>query len=849
MLRSFVVLAFLTAPALAEPALTFEDDVLPILEARCIRCHGAEVKKSGLDLRRRFTIVEGGDSGPALVPGKPTESLLLEKIESKEMPPKDEDPLDAKQIAILTKWVERGAPLKAATEAPLDADEPDAGLTEEDRSFWAFQPPVRREPPAVRNGDRVRTPIDAFLLAKLEEQGLTFNPEASRPVLIRRLCFDLTGLPPTEDQLDRFLADTRPNAYELLVEELLSSSRYGERWGRHWLDVAGYADSDGYLEADRERPEAWRYRDYVIQSLNADKPYDQFLREQLAGDELSDWRQAPELTPEMQDQLIATGFLRTASDPTYPGYKEKPEIYKVLADTLQIVSATVFGVTVQCARCHAHKSEPISQRDYYQLQAVFYAAYDPDRWLASSERAVTLATEAQQARAKEWNGQADARIAQLMVRGNEIKARVRETLADETLAAVMPPLDDAKKAALRSALVAPAPNDEQKKLLAMSKLAITDAEILKALPRWPELNDEATRLLAAVKAESDLKRTFVSLRALADLDVKPAATHVLRRGDFNSKGKPVEPGVPAVLAKAGFRFEPQPGYKTTGRRKAFAEWVLLPDHPTTSRVHVNRVWAHHFGRGLVETLDDFGHLGKRPTHPELLDWLATEFIATGWSQKALHRLIVTSTAYRQASSHDEAKAAVDGENMLLWAFRPQRHEGEVVRDTLLAVSGKLNETMFGVPVNVAPQPDGSISTADDPQGNRRSVYIKVRRSQPVTLLESFDTPRMEVNCTRRTEAIVATQALVLQNNPFVEKAAQAFAARLVAQHSDRDTRMTHAYRQLFTREPTPEERQALHTFFDNFAKLAKQDAATSEPAAWPHAALALMNSNEFLWVD
>src|SRR6185369_5207076 len=308
-----------------------------------------------------------------------------------------EDPLDQKQIDVLRRWIIAGAPTKAATEPPLEVVEADDAISDEDRKFWMFQPPVGVEPPSVKNAARVRTPIDAFLLAVLERNGLTFNADAPKRTLLRRLCFDLTGLPPTIEQIAAFDNDNRPDAYERLVDALLASPHYGERWGRHWLDVAGYADSDGYLEADRERPEAWRYRDYVIRALNDDKPYDQFIREQIAGDELSDWRRAEELSPAMIEQLVATGFLRTASDPTYPGYKEKTEIYKVLADTAQIVGSAFFGVTVQCARCHAHKSEPISQRDYYQLQAILAAAYDPDpaRWLASSERTIPLATDAE----------------------------------------------------------------------------------------------------------------------------------------------------------------------------------------------------------------------------------------------------------------------------------------------------------------------------------------------------------------------------------------------------------------------------------------------------------------------
>lgn len=861
----FAVWLGVAAIALAadEPRLNFEEDIVPILEARCVQCHGSEIRKAGLDLRRKFTMVAGGDSGTALVPGQPAESLLIEKIVNKEMPPKGEDPLDQKQIDILRKWVLSGAPTKLPTELPLEMNDADETVSDDDRQFWAFQPPQRVVPPSVKNAARVRTPIDAFLLAKLEENDITFNPDAPKSTLLRRLYFDLIGLPPTPEQIVAFQSDNRADAYERLVDELLASPHYGERWGRHWLDIAGYADSDGYLEADRERPEAWRYRDYVIRALNNDKPYDQFIREQIAGDELSDWRRAEELTPDMIEQLIATGFLRTASDPTYPGYKEKTEIYKVLADTVQIVGSTFFGVTVQCARCHAHKSEPISQRDYYQLQAVFAAAYDPDpkRWLASGERAIPLATEGQLAKWNERNQLIDQRAAWLSGELQQLTEKHRGVLVDEKLAAAesFQRLSDADRAAIRAALLVPAEKrtPAQKKLLTEKavQVDVTEDE-LKA--KFPEFVEEAAKLNAAIKAEQALKKVPVSLRGLTDMGDTPPESFVLRRGDFNNRGKSVDASVPVVLASPDFKLQPQAGYKTTGRRRAFADWLVDAQHPTTARVHVNRLWATHFGRGLVETIDDFGHLGKRPTHPELLDWLATEFISRGWSQKAIHRLMVTSTAYRQSSAFDAVKSAVDADNRLLWAWRPQRHTGEVVRDTVLSVSGKLNLQPFGPPVAVVRQADGSVTTANDDAGHRRSVYLKVRRSQPVTMLEAFDTPRMEINCARRTEATVPTQALVMLNSPFIENAAKSLSSRIVAHATTRLQRIEFAWNVLFSRPSSESERKRVEKFLDGyvrhelgdkFSSATAEDLSTAENSAWPHVALTLLNTNEFLFVD
>lgn len=844
-----------SAPASSTVQLNFEDDVVPVLEVRCFKCHGTEARKAGLDLRRRFSLLKGGDSGAAILPGKPDESLLIEMIVKKEMPPKEEDPLDARQVDLLRRWIAAGAPIKGKEEAPLEAADADNAVSDKDRQFWAFQPPVRPSVPAVKAIDRVRNPIDAFLLSKLEANGLSFNPDASKLVLLRRVCFDLTGLPPTLAEVDDWLVDHSADAYDRLVDRLLDSPQYGERWGRHWLDVVGYAESDGYLDADRERPEAWRYRDYVIRAFHSDKPYDQFIREQIAGDELHDWRGTGELNDEGVDQLVATGFLRTASDPTYPGYKEKPEIYKVLADTIQIVGSTFLGVTIQCARCHEHKLEPISQRDYYQLQAVLMGAYDPNRWLASGERMIPLATDAQLAVINAHNKAVAERVAALQAESNRLLGERRDKLFNEKL----PQVPDTVKVQVKAALLVAADkrNDEQKKLVADHAPGVTiDDNAL--FSRFADLKKELEKLQAAVAAETALTRPVTQLRGLLDLDDKPAETFVLRRGDFNNKGRGVEPGVPGVLAAPDFRLQPAPQFKSSGRRRAFAGWLTDPQHPTTARLHVNRLWAWHFGKGIVETLDDFGHTGKLPSHPELLDWLATEFIAQGYRQKAMHRLMVTSTAYRQASTFDPARAAIDGENLWLWAFRPARHEGEVLRDAVLAAAGKLNPQMFGPAVPVARQGDGSVISADDANGNRRSIYLQVRRSQPVTLMESFDTPKMEINCTRRTEAIVATQALTLLNSPFMETNARAVAARIIKAAPGRAERIAFAWKLLFTREPTDTERQALATFLDSYVTVQLGDKLTAagpaerqaaEEAAWPQAALSLFNTNGFLFVD
>ncbi|MCH7728273.1 MAG: DUF1549 domain-containing protein [Planctomycetes bacterium] len=436
---------------------------MPIFKAHCFKCHGEGQRKSGLDLRRRFAIVSGGDGGPAIVIGKPQRSLLIEMIQDGLMPPEDERPLSKQQVDVLRRWIAAGAPIAGKQELPLDA-EAVAEISEADRKFWSFQPPIRPPVPRVKSIDLVRNPIDAFLLDKLEKNGLRFSNDAGKQVLIRRLFVDLIGLPPAPAQIDEFLSDQQPDAYERLVDRLLSSPRYGERWGRHWLDVAGYADSDGYLEADRLRPEAWRYRDYVIGAYNSDKPYDRFVLEQLAGDEITDWRRADKLTTEMTDNLIATGFLRTASDPTYGNYREPLECYKVMADTIEIVSSTFLGMTIQCARCHSHKMEPISQRDYYSLHAILLASYDPNRWLVSAGRTVPMASEPQAARIKKNNELIDQRVGTLTKQLNQLIATCRKKHLDEALSNV--PADARPKVAEAVLADEKKRTPEQKKLVA-----------------------------------------------------------------------------------------------------------------------------------------------------------------------------------------------------------------------------------------------------------------------------------------------------------------------------------------------------------------------------------------------
>ncbi len=820
-----------TSARAGDKAVVFETDIVPIFKSRCWKCHGEGKVRGGLDLRGMGPLTKAGDSGPTISRDKPAESLLLKKIESGEMPPPKEGKLDKKQHELLRRWVLAGAPA-ANPASPAAVEETVSRVTKEERDFWAFQPPKRAAVAKVSAsqrgaGRRVRTPIDAFLLACLETKGLSFNADTSKEVSLRRLCFDLLGLPPTPEQRNEFLNDRRSDAYERLVDRLLAAPAFGERWGRHWLDLAGYADSDGYLAADRLRPEAWRYRDYVINAYNDDLPYDQFVTEQLAGDQLSDWQRAEKLTPLMIRQLTATGFLRTASDPTYPGYTEPNEIHQVISDTMQIVGSTFLGVTIQCARCHAHKLEPISQHDYYSLKAVLLPALDPARWQPSEVRGIPMATESERVQIRAHNQKVNEKINQL-----------NGELADLTVGF-------GKKFAAEKARPA------------VKKGAVKDPT-KELAGRYPDFKAAADKLNAAIAAQKARvkKDPPVVLRGLMDVDGKCPEGRVLRRGDYNKPGKVVQPGVPEVLVPAGFKLTSTEGYKSSGRRLALAKWLTEPNHPLTARVHVNRMWAHLFGRGIVPTVANVGKSGARPSHPELLDWLATEFIRAGWSQKSMIRQMVTSTAYRQTSQVDSIRSKLDPGNELLSSWRSRRLTGEVLRDSILAVSGKLNGERLGPPSPVTPKADGSVETGDDAKGNRRSIYVIVRRSQHLTLLDLFDTPMMEVNCPERNVSTVPLQALAMLHGPFAERNAAALADRIVhSAPADDVGRVGVAYRLLLGREPRASEVGMVQ----KFVSAVVQEQAGSVPAgearhaqavrtAWTQAALVLLNSNEFLYV-
>ena len=862
------------AASQAAPAPTFERDVRPILKAHCFDCHGeGDQKKGGLDVRLRHLLLKGGEDGAGLVPGKPEQSPLIRMVQSGEMPKRDKK-LTAAEIATLRSWIASGA----RTARPEPA-QPPTGITEEDRSFWSFQPIGNPTIPDVRNVGPVRTPVDAFLGRDLARRGLQFSPEADRITLLRRVTFDLTGLPPTAADEALFLADASDQAYEHLVDRLLESRHYGERWARHWLDVAGYADSDGYSDADPPRPFAYKYRDYVIRALNADKPLDRFLAEQIAGDEIARAHDlnAPTVAlsgSDARDLLTATGFLRMGVDGSATDALSDRDGVRnqVVADTLKIVSTSLLGLSVGCAQCHDHRYDPIPQSDYYRLRAVFEPAYNWKQWRTPQERLVSLYTDEDRRKSADIEKEA-------VDLSKERESKQAQYLA-EALTQHLEKFDPPLRAALRAALDTPAGkrSEEQKKLLAdnpsvnihpgvLYQYNAKAAEELKAM-------DSRIAAIRARKPPEDF------LTVLTEPTNAVPVTHLLHRGDYRQPREAVPPGGLSVLGSDGHPVEfasKDADLETSGRRLALARWLTSATNPLVARVMVNRVWMHHFGKGLVGTPSDFGSMGERPTHPELLDWLARHFQEDGWSLKRLHQLILTSTAYRQSSATSAKGVKLDPGNQLYWRKPAQRLDAEAIRDAMLSVSGSLNRRMYGPPVPVRPDVHGQIVVGEDKtegdnkmpvdvplQGEefRRSIYIQVRRSRPLAMLHAFDAPVMEVNCERRQSSTVATQSLMLMNSAFVLDQAMRFAARIESEAGPDPTRqVVLAWQLAYSRPPRPDESR------DALAFLAAQSIRFAEPAATitgnspkgktttPEAeALAslcqvLLSSNEFLYLD
>jgi hypothetical protein len=912
----------------------FEKQVRPILARNCQSCHNATAKVAGLDLTSAEAFARGGESGPVFSKANPAESRLLKAIsyqETLKMPPVGR--LKDEEIAALTVWVKIGAPWPAAslTEAN-DAKRANKttvrAFTEAEKAFWSFQPMRRPSAPRVKNSAWVSSPLDAFILQKLEEKNLRPAPPADKLTLLRRATFDLTGLPPTETEIREFLADNSADAFKKVVERLLRSPRYGERWGRHWLDVARYADSTGNDE-DHRYPFAWKYRDYVIESFNRDLPYDQFVREQVAGDLLP----ATDSSGVNRRGIIATGFL--ALGPKAVAQQDKKKmLYDVYDEQVDVTTKAFLGLTLSCARCHNHKFDPLLTRDYYSMLGIFASTRsftDPDSHVSVVlEKPLVSKTEWEQYQAGRKEHQAKEKRARLAI--EEITDSVREPaakqraarLADFMLAARMvyhdgkPLAEIARQMNLSEELLkkwveylkpqeltpqhllewrnapadklAEAAKNYQQRfdhrltawLEAVSKWraeyqkAISDRN--SSLPDKPKFEPGEDRFFddvyfnrsgPLVVSEKDqaqfspeqwrqltqLQQELEQLKKSAPAEPELAcaieegemvAQKVFIRGDYNNPGEDAPPGFPAILA----RDDHKPAFTGNGRLQ-LAEWLTQAEHPLTARVMANRIWQWHFGEGLVRTPDNFGRMGERPTHPELLDYLARAFISSGWSVKAMHRMIMLSSAYQMSSVNPQLSSDADPDNRLLTRFNRRRLSVEEMRDGLLSLDGALDLTMGGT------LQQGRGTDGENNQGrlslnpeklNRRTVYLPLRRANLPTLLNLFDFGDATSATGKRQLTNVATQALFWLNSDFLTEHSGNLAKQLATQPTLTEAaRIERAYLRILNRQPDKNEITQAQQYVAGFR--GKFAGENSEQRAWQSFCRALMASNDFIYVD
>lgn len=843
----------------------FEREILPILSVHCSKCHGEASPQAGLDLSSVASALKGGKSGPVIIKGAAEKSFLFQRVSAHTMPPPGtEKPLSSEQIRTIADWINRGGDIPSETGAVSERKV--SRVSEKDRQFWAFRKPARPHIPKLKNNSRARTPIDSFILAKLEAGGLTFSPGAPKLTLLRRAYLDLTGLPPTSEEIDTFLADVRPDAYERVIDRLLDSPHYGERWGRHWLDVAGYTDEQGYvvdLASTTLYDGMWRYRDYVVDSLNRDKPYDQFITEQLAGDELVDWRTAAKLTREIREPLIATGYLRTISDLT-DDLDRPMERYDVLFAVTENVSTGLLGLTLGCARCHDHKYDPIPQQDYYRFMSLFASAYNLEDWKQPKNRYLPDISKIEQDEAQLLNGKIDPALAESKKQLQDLLRPYEERLLQVRLASVPESL---RPAATTAFTTPPEERDDVEKFLVDklgSVLNVPEEELTRALVETDR--QKRTELQGRITALQGRRRTFGKIQALWDVG-KPPEVHLLRRGEIEAPGEAVEPGFLSVLSEEEQSEARRPAEaqgESSGRRLALARWLTSRNHPLTSRVMINRIWQHYFGKGIVATPDNFGLKGAAPTHPELLDWLSVDFMEQGWKMKRIHKMILTSTVYRQSSrqlASDQSKKAqaIDPSNELLWRMNLRRLEAEVVRDSLLAASGKLDRSLAGEPIPLTATPDGLVTVSDKYLASggswRRSLYLAARRNYPLTFLETFDFPVMATNCGQRLNSATPLQALALLNSEFVlERAADlaAWVKKQVSPTAATQNEIEMAYLLALARKPNTAETRFCEAHLKKRCQFYVQQKLSVEEAE--HQALIslchmLVSSNEFLYVE
>ncbi|MEX2212660.1 MAG: DUF1549 domain-containing protein [Phycisphaeraceae bacterium] len=802
----FVLLAGIgslrAAEAKADPALIeyFETKVRPVLATHCFKCHSEEKQKGDLRLDSLEAMLVGGSAGPSLVPGKPDKSLLIEAImyenEDLQMPPKDK--LSQEDIEAITHWVKLGAVWPGAKAGGASVRSKTAKISDEDRAYWAFQPVSKPSVPKVKHTARVINAIDSFLLAKLEGKGLTYSPEADKVTLIRRATFDLHGLPPTPEEVDTFVKDTSADAWTNLLDRLLASPRYGERWARHWLDLVRYSDSDGF-KADDYRPHIWRYRDWVIRAFNDDMPYDQFLTWQLAGDE------AAPLEP---DAVIATGYLRLG--PYEYNQRDVHKQWNEIVDDMTGISGEVFlGLSMHCARCHNHKFDPILQEDYFRLRAFFEPVLLDEQ--------ITASTKAEHAAYAQKYAGWEAATQEIRAKIEAIEGPVRRAVEKP---AIVKYTDELQRILLAEE-DALSPGDRQIKDLAFRQLVAEHKKIdgkIKA-----DQKTELNNLYAELRKFDSIKPAPLT-PVMAARDVGPVAPPTTIPSDRSQRV--IAPGRLAVLGDTKLEIAKPQAAQSTGRRLALATWLTDKDHPLASRVIVNRLWQYHFATGIVATANDFGHQGDLPTHPELLDWLAREFVARGWKIKDMHKLIMSSSAYRQSAVVQESGVRgqgtgnnqspptpvggsdpqkLDPGNQLLWRFPLHRLQAEQLRDAMLFVSGELDAKMYG--------------TGVDDSAPRRSVYLKFMRNNRPDLIEIFDGPDGFNSFSKRNITTIAPQALMLINSDWTVARARKFAEQARREASGATSQMIElAFRKALGRAPQKDELTASLAFIDEQAR-------------------------------
>ena len=799
----------------------FETEIQPILEKRCLECHGDSPNELGgnLALISRRTILSGGDSGPAAELDDPSASLLLDAINygTYEMPPEGKLPQD--EIDKLTRWIEMKLPWSEATaESTIELKHGQVPIVDESsKSFWSFQKVKMPEIPAVADESWPANKVDHFVLSRLESAGLFPARDATKQALVRRVYYDLTGLPPSTQQVTEFVNDDSDDAFANLVDSLLASPHYGEKWGRHWLDLVRYAESNSF-ERDGTKPFVWRYRDFVIRSFNEDKPYDQFLTEQLAGDQIDQPTSA---------SIIATGYYRLGQWDDEPADR-KQALYDDLDDIIATTSQAMMGLTVNCARCHDHKIDPIPTKDYYQMLSFFrnvkrYGVRGHDSVLRNSTSQLEL----------------EAPPDSKLVEAHQNKILEHEKAMDEIVDVVK---DDLSPVELEDFQYVE--NHERLIRKRLESKTISRAQF-----------DQFIRSRNEIRKLKANPPNLYRVLCVNEHDQPPPQTHVLIRGNPHVNGKPVEPGFVSVLSPPAPEISIDIESKLPKRRLSLAKWIASADHPLTARVMVNRIWQHHFGRGIVRSTNDFGFQGDKPTHPLLLDFLAKQFVDNAWSVKKLHRMILLSRTYRMSGEFNAAASEMDPLNDLFWRFNLRRLTAEEIRDSILAVSNRLNRNaMFGPSVYTRlshevlsgqSMPGSGWGNSSEPETRRRSLYIHVKRSLRVPLLEVFDSADTDFTCPVRFNTTQPTQALALVNGEFANQEALEFAKNVSAERAEVRDQVREVLFRVTQNEPS----------FDNIndgirliETLIEKDGLTAENALAMFC-LTAFNLNEFVFVE